>query len=330
MDDRISVIVPVYQVEKQLPRCVDSLLSQTYPNLQIVLVDDGSPDRCGDICDAYAAAHENVRVVHKKNGGLSDARNAGIEHADGEYLMFVDSDDWIEPDMAEKLYRALRDAGADLSICNFQYDCTAVPDETENYPNDLPVPDGVTSGREILTEKVFVGFGACYTIVCNKLYSGKLFDRVRFPVGKLNEDEFVFHEILLQCDRVACVHDALYHYVIRPGSIMRSAFYIRRLDGAEAFLRRAQVYQNLGFPKQTVAATLERSVYVLNLIYGSAQHWKDKACRRRYRELLRLFRRLAPSCFFAPSVPRNVRVFLFVKCVAPHWSWMLAHGKEAR
>ena len=320
MEEKISVIVPVYKVEKELPRCVDSILRQTYPALQIILVDDGSPDGCGALCDAYAAAHENVQVIHKENGGLSDARNAGIEQADGDYLMFIDSDDYIEPDMVEKLYCALQNVGAQMSVCNFQYDCTAVPDEAASYPSDLPIADGVLSGREILSDQVFVGSGEWYIVAWNKLYEKKLFDRVRFPVGKLNEDEFVFHEIMLQCKKVACVHDALYHYVVRPGSIMRTEYSVRRFDAVEASFLRAEELKHCGFSAPAVCRTLERGLNLFHSFFASSMLW-NAACRRRYRRLLRRCRRTALRYAFAPTLSCYYRVLLLVRSCVPYLYW---------
>ena len=326
MDEKISVIVPVYKVEKELPRCVESILRQTYPNLQIILVDDGSPDRSGEICDEYAAKHENVQVIHKENGGLSDARNAGIDRADGAYLMFVDSDDYIEPDMAEKLYRALRDAGAEMSICNLRYDRSELSDaDKEAYRDLYIIPDAVLTGQEIAVRRAGANDAGYWVVAVNKLYSRTLFDDVRFPVGKLHEDEFVFHRILLQCKTVACVRDALYVYVIRSGSIMQSECSVRRLDGVQAQLERAEDYITAGLPAQTICQTLMSAMYLLNIIYTSPDYWKDKTWRARYRTLLRTFRRLAPRFFLRRDVGRRERAYLFLKWIAPHLSWRLIH-----
>lgn len=326
MDEKISVIVPVYKVEKELPRCVESILRQTYPNLQIILVDDGSPDRSGEICDAYAASHENVEVIHKTNGGLSDARNAGIDRADGAYLMFVDSDDYIEPDMAEKLYRALRDAGAEMSVCNLRYDCSELSDtDKEDYRDLCIIPDAVLTGQEIAVRRAAANDAGYWVVAVNKLYNKILFDDVRFPVGKLHEDEFIFHRILLQCKTVACIRDALYVYVIRSGSIMRSECSVRRLDGVQAQLERAEDYFAAGFPAQTICQTLMSAMYLLNIIYTSPEYWKDKTWRARYRTLLRVFRRLAPRFFLRRDVGRRERAYLFLKWIAPHLSWRLMH-----
>ena len=117
----VSVIVPIYNVEKYLRKCVDSILNQTYKNLEIILVDDGSPDNCGNICDEYALSDSRIRIIHKKNGGLSDARNAGLDIARGNYILFVDSDDYIDETMVEKLYEALEKEKAEMSLCSFVY-----------------------------------------------------------------------------------------------------------------------------------------------------------------------------------------------------------------
>ena len=118
---KISVIVPVYKVEKYIHKCVDSILNQTFSDIEVILVDDGTPDRCGEICDAYGEQDSRVKVIHKENGGLSDARNAGMPHASGEYIIFIDSDDYIESDMLEYMYTRLTEAGADMATCGLYF-----------------------------------------------------------------------------------------------------------------------------------------------------------------------------------------------------------------
>lgn len=325
--ERISVIVPIYNVEAELPRCVDSIRSQTYTDLQIVLIDDGSTDGCSRLCDAYAAEDSRVRVVHQEHKGVSDARNVGVDTADGTYIMFVDSDDYIEPDMAEKLFCALQKADADMSMCSFQYDCTAVPDQADRFPTELPIEDGVLSGRQIMTEKMFIGSGVWYVTLWNKLYRRHLFDRVRFPVGKVNEDEFAFHAIMLQCEKVACIRDVLYHYVIRPGSIMHSSFYIQRFDGAEAVFQRAELFADQGFPALDVCRTLERGLTIFKPYYASSMT-RDAACRKRYRSLLRRFRRMAVRYIFATGLPIQYRVIFILKTISPYLCWRIMRNRS--
>lgn len=245
-NELISVIVPIYNVEKYLHRCVDSILGQTYHNLEIILIDDGSPDNCSIICDEYAQKDYRIRVVHKTNGGLSDARNVGIEAATGEYLMFVDSDDFIAANMIEKLYHALLVNNADISICNFKYvdeNGASILFNPRFSNSKLPIQDGVISGTDILKEKLFATKCWYWVVAWNKLYKKSIFSEIRYPVGKIHEDEFVIHAILMKCDKVACVSEMLYYYVQRSDSIMgMSKTDSRKIDYTEALLLRAKGY----------------------------------------------------------------------------------------
>lgn len=234
----VSVIIPVYKVEQYLDRCVESVLQQSYTNLEILLVDDGSPDRCGMMCDQWAEKDHRIRVIHKENGGLSDARNAGLDAATGEYIFFVDSDDYIAADMVQKLYDALITNYADMSICNFlQVDEAGVPlDEEEN--RTPPIRDEVLTGDGAILRMAEKG-GWFYHMAWNKLYQKELFHSIRYPKGKLCEDVFIAHLLLGHCEKVACTSYAGYYYVQRTGSIMHSRntrYYIHK---TEAFLDRA-------------------------------------------------------------------------------------------
>ena len=232
----ISVIVPVYRVEPYLSRCVESILSQTYRNLEIILVDDGSPDRCGEICDRYAEQDHRVRVVHQENRGLSAARNAGIARSRGEYLALVDSDDWIDPTMYEKLYAALKNSGADMALCDIfpmgengdalpLFPFTSLP----HYPSRQ---SAVISGMDAL-RRLFCEYDVRLVVAWNKLYRRALFKDFRFPVDKIHEDDYLAPELLLRCGSIAAISHALYNYCIRNGSIMRSLTPLDRLAVAK-------------------------------------------------------------------------------------------------
>lgn len=236
--DLISVIIPVYKVEPYLDRCVESVLQQSYRKLEVLLVDDGSPDNCGMVCDQWAEKDSRIRVIHKENGGLSDARNAGLDESNGEYIVFVDSDDYIAADMLQKLYDALIAGNADLSICNFlQVDDSGVLlDEEENVAP--PISDEVLSGNEAILKMAEKG-GWFYHMAWNKLYKKELFNSIRYPKGKLCEDVFVAHLLLGSCEKVACIRYAGYYYVQRAGSIMHSRSTKYYIHKAEAFLERA-------------------------------------------------------------------------------------------
>ena len=247
MDALISVIVPIYNVEPYLHRCVDSILNQTYQNIEIVLVDDGSPDRCGEICDEYAQMDSRIAVIHKQNGGLSDARNTGIDAAHGKYIMFVDSDDFIAETMVEKLYWALISNDAEMSLCSFLY----VDEKGVEIPHrncNRPVKNEVLSGWQAI-ECLNRDKGWYYTIACCKLYKKDLWNDTCFPIGKYHEDEFVSHVLFRKCNRVACVGETLYYYVQRQDSIMGRSFAsisMADLDGCEAIIHRACYVALLG------------------------------------------------------------------------------------
>lgn len=233
---KISVIIPVFRVEAFLQKCVDSIRNQTYKNLEIILVDDGSDDGCPALCDAYAEIDDRIKVIHQKNGGLSAARNSGLEVATGEYIGFVDSDDYIDPFMYECLLDEMRKQDASLGICAFDYVTPAgVKLEGEEY--ESPLRDGVYDGKELLA-KVIEKNGCFYVTAWNKLYKKEIWDNLRFEDGKVHEDEFVIHKVLLKCRKVAVVSDIFYHYMQNDKSIMHTEYSIKRLDRVEALLNR--------------------------------------------------------------------------------------------
>ena len=232
METAISVIVPVYRVEKYLPTCIDSILNQTFTDFELILVDDGSPDRCPEICDEVARRDARVRVIHQANAGLSAARNAGIEIAHGEWLGFVDSDDYIAPQFYEKLYQTAQRTDADCVMCSVQnVDESGKPIDSAL----MRVADEVKTGREVL-RKIGRDDVTPYLTAWNKLYRRKLFNTLRYPAGRQNEDVFVFAELFCQVQRAVCVAEPLYFYRKRIGSIMNSVVTLRNLDEMWAYV----------------------------------------------------------------------------------------------
>lgn len=244
MNDLISVIVPVYNVEKYLKRCVDSIIWQSYSNLEIILVNDGSPDRCGEICNEYAKKDDRVRVIHKKNGGLSDARNAGVEIARGNYLAFIDSDDWVNEKYFEKLYQLISNTNSDIVSCNFlETDGkvkTTIPQEVEIYTFTN------YEALEQLTNK----FYSQLVVSWGKIYKSNLFNDIKFPVGKIHEDEFVIHHLLYSADKVVLTTEQLYYYYQRNDSITGEGFNIKgRVHASQALEDRAKLFNQIGLIK---------------------------------------------------------------------------------
>ena len=213
MNPLISVIVPVYNVEKYLDRCVESIINQTYTNLEIILVDDGSPDNCPAMCDKWAEKDERIRVIHKPNGGVSSARNTGIENSNGEYIAFVDSDDYTADNYVEALIKNLIDNDCDLVACNFNYvnkDSTFI--KTSEYKKAL-----CAGKHEILSDylnEAFVDPGCP-----GKLYVKNVIDSLRFDENIKNGEDFLFNYYYLsECKKVIQIEDALYNYVQNPTS----------------------------------------------------------------------------------------------------------------
>lgn len=226
----LSIIVPVYDVERYLPKCIDSILAQTFTDFELILVDDGSPDSCPALCDAAAAKDARIRVIHQKNGGLSAARNAGLDAARGAWIGFVDSDDYIAPEMYEAMYHAVQSTGADLALCDY-----VKVDETGALctQTHVAVPQKSLTGRELLQK----AYWTTVQIAWNKLYHRTIFAQLRYPVGKLNEDFFVIPEICLNTQRAVVVPEVLYYYVQRGDSIMGKSRTLRHYDAAEAAQR---------------------------------------------------------------------------------------------
>lgn len=239
----LSIIVPVYKVEKYLRRCVDSILNQTFSDFELILVDDGSPDNCGAICDEYAAKDDRIAVIHKANGGLSSARNAGLDIAQGDYIGFVDSDDHIHPRMYEILVETMEREKTDLVQCWYQ---RVRSDESTTY---LPIE---TLPRTQKYEKsYFLGHYNTFFwkkvpgYVWLKLYRKRIFEKLRFPEGVLIEDLHILLPTLQQCDSIALIDIPLYYYVQNPESIMQKGMTLQHVrDHMEAYYNHLRFFSN--------------------------------------------------------------------------------------
>lgn len=242
MNALVSVIIPVYRVERWLRKCVESVCGQTYPNLEILLIDDGSPDGCPEICEEYAGRDPRIRVVHQINGGLSAARNAGLDMAQGDYIIFIDSDDWIDRQMIERLYWYAEQEQADLAVgrillvdengelCKWE---ESSPCKGEGYE--------IVTGKEAL--QGLTEMDIAWSIVCNKLFRRSLWEGYRFPTGMTHEDEYVIHRILYHCRTIACISEATYYYVQRKDSIMADITIKKRMDKMKALIERLSFFE---------------------------------------------------------------------------------------
>ena len=223
MQPLVSVIVPVYKVEKYLDRCVNSILKQTYNNFELILVDDGSPDKCPEMCDEYAKKDLRVKVIHKENGGLSDARNAGTAIAKGEYITFIDSDDWVLTDYIETLLDLLIAHDAQMSICSFQK--VTKPDDTkENQGSKTKTYNKIEALENLLYQKPFDNSA------WGKLYQADIAKKHLYPKGKLFEDLGTTYKMIEECERVVWTDTPLYCYFFNSDSITHQEFSVKRLD----------------------------------------------------------------------------------------------------
>lgn len=314
---RISVVVPVYKVERYLQKCVDSILSQTYKDFELILVDDGSPDNCPAICDEYAAKDKCVHVIHQKNGGLSAARNAGIDWAfansDSEWITFIDSDDWVHPDMINCLYSSALANAHNLTVCAFF--------ETNNHEEFKHID---SCNHLVLTpEEFFLTKRVNAIVAWGKLYKKTLFKDIRYPVGKIHEDEFVTYKHLFANEFISYISEPLYFYRKNENSITNTPWTLNRLQGFEA-----QYEQLLYFKANNYSNII--NVCVPSYLYSILQHKKiidsanvssdtkiaaDKILKKYHRKTLIKFRKIVPfnkyKYFYEYAFPKTMQ-FLYL------------------
>lgn len=234
MGEKISVIVPVYNVEQYLERCVDSIINQTYTNLEIILVNDGSTDNSGKLCDKLAKKDERIRVIHKENGGLSDARNRGIDEAESDLVGFIDSDDYIDSDMYEVLLKNLNNTDADLSMCALYdvYNNTPEAQVTNKETWELSSEQAI---KMVMEAKILS------VTAVNKLYRKSLFSDLKFEVGKIAEDAFIMIKLLDKCEKIVATNEKKYYYVHRENSITTQKFSTKFLNVIEAYEQNSNI-----------------------------------------------------------------------------------------
>ncbi len=254
--DLISIIIPVYNVEQYLDRCVESVVNQTYQNLEIILVDDGSPDNCPAMCDEWAKKDARIKVVHKENGGLSDARNAGMDVALGDYIGFVDSDDWIHGDYIKILYNSLIRYNADISACSVNKVYAGVLEE--KVFNDYK--STVFNNKEAMESLIFGKEFA--SNVWNKLYSASLLKNELFVKGKLHEDEYFSYKIFAKINTAVYNNVVLYYYFQRDNSIMNS-FSIKHFDMADAYIERIE-FLSKNYPDLVITDKISYLQFLVN------------------------------------------------------------------
>ena len=300
----ISVIVPVYRVEEYLERCVKSILSQTYKNLEVILVDDGSPDQCPAICDACAEKDARVKVIHQENKGLSGARNAGIDAASGEYLGFVDSDDYVSPHFIEELYQLLQDTGCAIGQCRFSYvKGDGLAEEGDSafciYPG------------ESLMEQLYgpEEKATCFVVAWNKLYRAELFKEtgIRYPEGRIHEDEATTYRLFHEAKKLAFLDRALYGYYTENGGSITSVFSAKRLQWLTAHEERIAFFKKNGYEKLLPAAYRKLCDACITFYFRCTEQVKDaEELKKELRKRLETYR--ANGAAWIAALPLKTRM----------------------
>lgn len=307
MNSLVSVIVPMYNVENYVGRCIETIVNQTYHNLEIILVDDGSPDNSGRIADEWAKKDSRIVVIHKPNGGLSDARNVAIDVAKGEYITLVDSDDYIHTRMIELLMQVAEEKSADVVVCSHKmvYEGKIQQDEEVSL-GEVQIVDG----KEI--QKIYLHPSdkrLDYTVAWEKLYKRKCFDQIRYPKGKLHEDEYTTFQILYEAEKIAYVDIPLYYYLSRESSIM-GEFKPSRFDIFGGYARRIEYYESKGEHE------LAKETFFLGLhMMAQYKEWmgKSSGCKQALNDSVKLFKTILSnnSDMWKFSKTNRIEVLLF-------------------
>ena len=313
--EKISIIVPVYKVEQYLPKCINSILKQTYQDIELILVDDGSPDNCGNLCDDYAKKDSRVCVIHKENGGLSSARNAGLEIVSGAYIMFVDSDDYIALDMVETLYQRMLQDDSDMVVCGKQ--------RVDEQGRLLSGGEGGHAQNGTYTaEEFYPLLFSCSVEAWGKLYKRTAFDDIRFPVGKLHEDVFVTYKTVEKCTKISVLEEKLYYYLQRDNSIIHACYHKGRLDEAEAFLNAQKFLLERNLPK-AIEQVCVHIIFILS--QASAElDFKDKASRERYDDLKGEFDGLCKRNRLQKAFSRKTRMHYLLYRISPRLHYFVS------
>ena len=305
MSPKISVIVPIYKVEAYLEDCVNSLLSQTFKDFELILINDGSPDNCGVMIDAYAEEDARIVAIHQENAGLSAARNTGIEHAKGEYLTFVDSDDWVHPTYLETLHRLTEEHQASLAVVSLH------PTKQLTFSLGSQNSSSILMTTQDAIEGLYGEHHLTMSVACGKLYHKDLFATLRFEEGKLHEDEFFNYLAYDKAQRIAFTSLQLYFYRLRPDSITGVGFHVKAsLDAIEALLKRLEYLEAKGL-KELEALTYPVLFERISLLY----HHRQKLQKEDLNRFLMWYHALKPKLRQA-SLPKSFRVY-----TALHYGW---------
>lgn len=282
MELLVSVIVPIYNVEQYLDRCINSIISQTYCNLEILLIEDGSPDRCPQMCDEWAKKDDRIKAFHKKNGGLSDARNYGLDRATGDFIAFVDSDDYIEKSMYEVMVKAVEKTESNLACCGRYYKSTA--DEKKSRCRDKQI---ILSDTEAIHE--LLNNGCIEEAAWDKLYKKELWNNLRFPLNEINEDIVVMPEIIRRSKRIVHVGLPFYYYCYNCNSITKSGYNSKK-DVMFKHMEDLTEYINVYYPSEIEWVGVIKAKYAMTTLFAivlTGETKKFDSSYKNYRKILK-------------------------------------------
>lgn len=311
--DLVSVIIPVYNVENFLDRCISSVVGQTFYNLEIILIDDGSPDKCPEICDTWAKKDSRIVVLHQLNRGLSAARNSGLKIASGSYIMLLDSDDYIAPFAVELLLEAAKQTKSDMAICGF------VKGSEENYSfREKELGTVETINNETALFRIYsdntsaMKYGAAWGKLCNRF----LYDSIFFPEGKIFEDIYTTHKLLYRCNQIAVLDTPLIYYFQRPDSIMNTKFNLQKLDYLQALVERLDFFaaHNL---EELESIAYDELLHSLIWEYSRTRDMLNNKEGMKY--VASLFRQVYEKGYASRRYPKETARFLAVFNKNPEW-----------
>ena len=311
MNELISIVVPVFNIKDYLIKCVESLVNQTYKNTEIILVDDGSTDGSELLCDKLKSTYPSVKAYHKKNGGLSDARNYGIIKSSGQYITFVDGDDYLHPKACEILYRAAKDFNAKLVVGGLM-----IVDGKNRIMKEAPLCSEVSVRcYEDALKLVFDGKG--YS-ACGKLYARELFNKIVFPVGKIDEDFATIYKLFIESKEIVYAPDYIYYYYMRQGSITKSGFNKSKLDFVYNAIEAANYIKNnvsnAELHDRANAFLCRRIHLTIRLIINDSN---SKLYKKELKDIVRLLRSYQKDIFTSPFIGKKIKILMMLEIINP-------------
>ena len=324
--DLVSVIIPVYNVEAYLDRCVASVANQTFQNIEVILIDDGSTDGCAEICDRWCAEDSRVRVLHQSNQGVSAARNAGLQAAAGSWIMQVDSDDYMAPHTVERMLCTAESTAADMVICDF------VKGSEERYSfGTTPGPAAELEDGVSVIGRIYENAHAAlrYGVPWCKLSRKDLYDGIQYPDGKIFEDIYTTHKLLYRCKTIAVLQDPLFYYFQRPGSIMNASFSMKKLDYLQALVERVEFFEDHGL-RELAETAYDELLHSLIWEYSRTRDVLNSEDGMKY--VIGLFRQVYQKGYASQRYPKETARFLSAFNKNPEWItlyWKIS-GKLSR